>query len=135
MITGMKRLAFALCSAAAAVLAAGAAAATMSPVFGAHLSGMGEHGLVNFHAKPAHHDLCWTFDLKTKGITSASVRDKHGMIVAKLGGAYRATGCAMVAAKSLTLLETNPTKYVVWVDTKGHPGDLRGKLVRGMVHM
>jgi hypothetical protein len=24
---------------------------------------------------------------------------------------------------------------VVWVDTKGHPGDLRGKLFAGMAHM
>jgi len=131
----MKRLAPALTAAAALALAGAASAATMSPVFGAHLSGMGEHGLVNFHVKPAHHDLCWTFELKTKGVTAASVRDAHGMIVARLGGAYKATGCAMVAAEALTLLETNPTKYTVWVDTKGHPGDLRGKLVRGMVHM
>ncbi len=120
----------------AAVLAiAGTAAAAMSPVFGAHLSGMGEHGLVNFHAKPAHHELCWTFDLSTKGITRASIRDAHGMVVAKLGTKYKKKACAMVAPKALTLLETNPTKYRVWVDTKGHPGDLRGKLVRGMVHM
>lgn len=122
---------------ATVVLAAAgiAAAGTVSPVFGARLSGMGEHGIVNFHAKPAHHELCWSFDLKTKGITRASIRDAHAMVVAKLGRAYTKSGCAMIAPKALTLLERNPTRYWVWVDTKGHPGDLRGKLIRGMIHM
>jgi hypothetical protein len=129
----MKRAVLGLAATAALAAAGVAAADTMSPVFGARLSGMGEHGIVNFHARPAHHDLCWTFRLAAKGVTAASIRDSHGMVVAKLG-AYRKSGCAMVAARALTLLEANPTKYSVWVDTKGHPGALRGKLVRGMVH-
>jgi hypothetical protein len=34
----------------------------------------------------------------------ATVRDKHGMTVARLGHLYRAKGCAMVAEMSLQLL-------------------------------
>jgi hypothetical protein len=111
------------------------ALATMHPVFGATLSGMGEHGVVNFHSYSAQSKLCWTFDLTTKGITGASIRDGHGMSVAKLGTTYRAKSCANVSPKALRLLESRPASYFVWVDTKGHPGDLRGKLTAGMVHM
>jgi hypothetical protein len=111
------------------------ALATMHPVFGARLSGMGEHGVVNFHSYATQSKLCWTFDLATKGITGASIRDAHGMTVAKLGGSYRAESCAKVSPKALAVLESKPGSYFVWVDTKGHPGDLRGKLAAGMVHM
>jgi hypothetical protein len=131
MKAALVTLLVAACLAAAGIACAG----TASPVFGARLSGMGEHGIVNLRAKPAHHELCWSFDLHTKGVTHASLRDAHGMVVAKLGTAYARNGCAMVAPKALALVEHNPTKYWVWVDTKGHPGDLRGKLVRGMIHM
>ena len=117
------------------VLALVLASATMHPVFGARLSGMGEHGVVNFHSYSARSELCWTFELATKGITGASIRDGHGMAVAKLGTTYSAKSCAKVAPKALQLLESKPGSYFVWVDTKGHPGDLRGKLVPGMVHM
>jgi hypothetical protein len=128
--------ALALC--AAAVAAAGtsvAAADTMHPVLGARLAGMGEHGVVNIDVKSAHHELCWTFDIPTKAPTAASVRDAHGMIVAKLGAKYAKKGCAMTPAKALDLIDQSPAKYSVWVDTKGHPGDLRGKLFAGMAHM
>ena len=111
------------------------ALATMHPVFGARLSGMGEHGVVNLHSYATQSKLCWTFDLATKGITGASIRDAHGMSVAKLGTTYRAKSCAKVSPKALELLESRPASYFVWVDTKGHPGDLRGKLAAGMVHM
>ena len=41
----------------------------------------------------------------------------------------------MVAKTAVTLIETSPTKYRVWVNTKGHPGELRGALFVGMAHM
>jgi hypothetical protein len=79
--------------------------------------------------------LCWRFSIPTKGATAASIRDAHGMVVAKLGRRYSKKGCAMVSVKALRLLDTKPAKYSVWVDTKAHPGDLRGKLSAGMAHM
>ncbi len=107
----------------------------MHPELGAKLAGMGEHGVVNLQSTAAKGRLCWTFDLKTTGITGASIRDAHGMIVARLGTAYKAKSCATVATKALDLIESKPGSYWVWVDTKGHPGDLRGKLFAGMAHM
>ena len=73
--------------------------------------------------------------MPTTGITGASIRDSHGMVVAKLGMAYKAKSCAKVSKKALTLIESKPGSYRVWVDTKGHPGDLRGKLFAGMAKM
>ena len=90
---------------AGAVLALGAGSAladTMHPTLGAKLSGMGEHGIVNLQSKSAKGQLCWTFDVMTTGITGASVRDAHGMTVAKLGSMYKPKGCAMVPMKALT---------------------------------
>jgi hypothetical protein len=109
--------------------------ATMHPVFGATLSGMGEHGVVNFHSYASQSKLCWTFELATKGITGASIRDSAGMKLATLGSGYSAKSCAKVSPKALASLESKPGSYFVWVDTKGHPGDLRGKLSAGMAHM
>jgi sulfite reductase beta subunit-like hemoprotein len=57
------------------------------------------------------------------------------MVVAKLGTRYSKKGCAMAPVKAIGLLGKSPAKYTVWVDTKGHPGDLRGKLFAGMAHM
>jgi hypothetical protein len=57
------------------------------------------------------------------------------MIVARLGHMYRAKGCAMVPKQSLALIESKPSRYRVWVATKGHPGELRGRLHAGMAHM
>jgi hypothetical protein len=121
-----------------AVVALGAGTAradTMHPVLGARLSGMGEHGVVNFQSMAAKGRLCWSFSLQTKGITGASIRDSAGMVVAKLGSGYRPKGCSAVTAKALSTIDAKPARYVVWVDTKGHPGDLRGKLMAGMAHM
>jgi hypothetical protein len=130
----MKALVVAV--AAAAVLGAGAARAdTMHPVLGARLAGMGEHGVVNFQSMAAKGRLCWTFSLSTKGVTGASIRDHAGMVVAKLGSAYTAKSCSAVTKKALGLIESKPGSYTVWVDTKGHPGDLRGRLFAGMAHM
>jgi hypothetical protein len=117
-------------------LGAGAAQAdTMHPVLGAKLAGMGEHGVVNLQSMAAKGRLCWTFTLQTKGVTGASIRDSAGMVVAKLGPGYTPKGCGSVTAKALSSIDAKPAAYVVWVDTKGHPGDLRGKLMAGMAHM
>jgi hypothetical protein len=127
--------------ATAAVVAVGliaipvATAGMMHPTLGAKLSGMGEHGIVNLQAHAAKHQLCWTFQLSMMHATGATVRDKSGMIVARLGHMYRAKGCAMVPTKSLAKIETKPANYWVWVATKGHPGELRGQLHAGMAHM
>jgi hypothetical protein len=107
----------------------------MHPELGARLAGMGEHGIVNLQSNAATGRLCWTFELKGTGLTVASIRDAHGMIVAKLGSAYTAKGCASATKKALELIESQPASYWVWVGTKAHPGDVRGRLHAGMVHM
>jgi hypothetical protein len=133
----MRLKTFAAATAAAAALAVVplATAATMHPELGAHLSGMGETGVVNLTAHSKGHRLCWKFQLHLMHPLAATVRDKSGMIVTRLGHMYRAKGCAMVPTKSLQLIETKPGHYWVWVATKGHPGELRGKLFAGMAHM
>ncbi len=126
----------AVAAGAAIALGSGVALAdTMHPELGAKLSGMGEHGIVNLQSNAAKGKLCWTFELTTKGITGASIRDAHGMKVAELGMHYTAKSCDAVATKALDLIESKPGAYWVWVDTKGHPGELRGKLFAGMAHM
>jgi hypothetical protein len=122
-------------AATAAIGVGSARGDTMHPVLGARLAGMGEHGIVNFQSMAAKGRLCWTFSLSTKGVTGASIRDSAGMVVAKLGSGYAAKSCSAVTKTALALIETKPAKYTVWVDTKGHPGDLRGKLFAGMAHM
>ena len=132
----MRSIGFAvLCAVAALAGATAAQADTMHPQLGARLSGMGEHGVVNLQSDSTKGRLCWTFDVSTRGITGASVRDSAGMVVARLGTAYRPKSCAAVSAKALALIESKPAGYMVWLDTKGHPGDLRGKLFAGMAHM
>jgi hypothetical protein len=130
-----KRSAVAAALAAALIAIPVAAAGMMHPTLGAKLSGMGEHGIVNLQAHATKHELCWTFQLTMMHASGATVRDKAGMIVARLGDMYRAKGCAMVKAKSLAVIESKPGNYWVWVATKGHPGELRGKLFAGMAHM
>jgi hypothetical protein len=129
------KTALAATAVAAAFGGTAALAGTMHPELGARLQGMGEHGIVNLTLKQSHHEICWTFDIPTKGPTGASVRDAHGMTVAKLGSRYAKKGCAMVPAAAISRIETAPKRYRVWVDTKGHPGDLRGTLFVGMAHM
>jgi hypothetical protein len=132
-----KILAAAALLATAAMLAAAstANASMMHPTLGARLSGMGEHGIVNLQSHAAKNQLCWKFELSVMHVLGATVRDKSGMIVARLGHMYRAHGCAMVPKAALDKLESTPGRYWVWVATKGHPGDLRGKLFAGMAHM
>ena len=115
--------------------AAGATIRSMHPVLGAKLAGMGEHGIVNLHSYAAKGRLCWTFDVPTKGVLQASIRDAHGMKVAELGMHYTKKGCHVVGKKALQLIEAHPARYRVWIDTKGHPGDLRGTIFVGMAHM
>jgi hypothetical protein len=130
-----KRLAAAAVAAAALAVVPIAAAGMLHSELGAHLSGMGETGIVNLTAHPKTHRLCWRFQLHTMHVLRATVRDKHGMRVASLGRMYRAKGCAMVPKMSLQLIEENPGHYWVWVATKSHPGELRGRLHAGMAHM
>jgi hypothetical protein len=112
-----------------------ATAGMMHPELAARLSGMGEHGIVNLQAHAAKSQLCWKFELTLMHAVGATIRDKAGMTVARLGHRYRAQGCAMVPKKSLALIESKPGRYWVWVATRGHPGELRGRLFAGMAHM
>jgi hypothetical protein len=120
----------------AAALGAGAAsAAEMHPALTAKLSGMGEHGTVNVTSNATTGKLCWTFDLMTHGVTGASIHDTAGMVVAKLGPAYKAKSCTTVSPTAVRMIQSKPGAYVVWVDTKGHMGELRGRLSAAMAHM
>lgn len=130
-----KRLVAAVAVAAALVVVPLAAAAMMHPKLAARLSGMGEHGVVNLQAHAQQHELCWNFDLNVMHPLGSTIRDAHGMVVAHLGHMYRAKGCAMVPKQSLALIETKPGRYWVWVATKNHPGELRGRLFAGMAQM
>ena len=131
----LQRLAAAAVAAAALAVVPLATAGMMHPELGARLSGMGDHGIVNLQAHALKHELCWKFELSTMHVVGATVRASDGMIVAHLGHMYRAKGCAMVKAKSLVLIESTPRRYWVWVATKDHPGELRGRLQAGMAHM
>jgi hypothetical protein len=131
----MRTLLVSAVAVAALAVSSAAVAGGMHPALAAHLSGMGEHGFVNFTSHATEGKLCWTFHVPTKGATSASIRDTHGMVVAHLGMHYAAKACSAVPKRALDLIEAAPAKYVVWVDTKAHPGDLRGKLFAGMAHM
>jgi hypothetical protein len=133
----MRAMLLAVVVAAAAALAAAsvAGAGMMHPDLGARLSGMGHHGVVNLQSHMKKGRLCWKFDLHVTELERASIRDAQGMVVARLGKTYKPKGCTMAAKKALRLIESKPGRYVVWVDTKGHPGELRGKLHAGMAHM
>ena len=120
-----------------AFAAATAAAAAMHPELAAHLSGMGEHGIVNLQVKSKTNQVCWTFDLPTtKNITGTSIHTGTSkVVVLKLGKTYTVKGCAKADPMVVEHLEAKPGTYWVCVDTKGHPGELRGKLFAGMAHM
>ena len=132
---GSKRFAAAIVVAAALAAVPVATAGMMHPALGAHLSGMGEHGIVNLQSHAAKGRLCWKFQLNVMHPLGSTIRDKGGMIVARLGHMYSVKGCAKVSKKALRMIESKPGSYQVWVATKGHPGDLRGKLFAGMAHM
>jgi hypothetical protein len=124
-------------AAALALTAATASAMGMHPNLGARLSGMGEHGVVNLHVTAKSGKLCWTFDMGSMGgFTRASIHvGQTKRVLLHLGMHYTKKGCTKASAMTLQHLESTPAKYAVWVDTKGHPGDLRGKLFAGMAHM
>jgi len=127
---------FVTTAALTAALGCGAAsAAMMHPELGAKLSGMGMSGVVNLQSNTTKDQLCWTFTLAASGITGASIRDAAGMSVVKLGSMYTKKGCATASKMALDELESKPGSYHVWVDTKDHPGDLRGTLFAGMAEM
>jgi hypothetical protein len=121
---------------AIAAVVPAATAATVHTELAAHLSGMGEHGIVNLRLKQKAGEVCWTFDLKTKGITGSSIHvGTSAVVLLKLGKTYSAKGCTKAEAMVIEHLGTKPSSYWVFVDTNGHPGDLRGKLFAGMAHM
>ena len=110
--------------------------AGMHPQLAARLAGMGEHGIVNLTVNAKGKKLCWTFDVPTKGITGAAIRTRaKGTVLVRLGTTYTKKDCTTTSEMSLEHLESSPAKYSVWIDTKGHPGDLRGVLFAGMAHM
>jgi len=127
----------ALAAATLALAAAGASASTMNSTLGARLSGMGEHGTVNLQVTASSGKLCWTFDISSvKGPTRATIHTgQSGVTLLELGMDYTKTGCAKESAMTLEHLESKPGAYSVWVDTKTHPGEVRGTLFAGMAHM
>lgn len=128
----MRRKSFAGLAALAGALAltgAGAAAAMMHSQLTAHVTGMGEHGTVNLHVTSAPGKVCWTFNMPMVKATAASVHTgQNGAKLFELGMHYSQHGCMAESAMTLEHLETTPGKYWVWVDTKGHMGELRGEL-------
>ena len=52
----------------------------------------------------------------------AAAAEMHPALTAKLSGMGR-------------MIQSMPGSYVVWVDTKGHMGELRGTLAASMSHM
>ncbi|MGE5274702.1 MAG: hypothetical protein ACM3QU_13215 [Verrucomicrobiota bacterium] len=110
--------------------------AGMHPQLAARLAGMGEHGIVNLTVNRKGKKLCWTFDVPTKGITRAAIHTRaKGTVLVRLGTTYAKKGCTTASEMTLEHLESAPARYSVWIDTKGHPGDLRGMLFAGMAHM
>jgi hypothetical protein len=125
----------ALAGATLALAATGASATAMHTEFGGHLSGMGEHGTVNLHVTSGK--LCWAFDIPTvKGPTRATIHTgASGPVLLELGMDYTKSGCVKESMMTLEHLEAKPGAYSVWVDTKAHPGEVRGTLLSGMVSM
>ena len=106
-----------------------------TPSSGRSSSGMGEHGIVNFQSQRDEGAALLDVRRDDEGDHGRVDPRRAGMVVAKLGSAYKAKSCAMVAKKALDLIESKPGSYRVWVDTKGHLGELRGTLFAGMAHM
>jgi CHRD domain len=128
----MRRKSFAGLAALAGALAlsgAGAFASMMHSQLTAHLSGMGEHGTVELQVTSTTGKVCWTFNMPSVTATGASVHTgQNGTKLFELGMHYSQHGCMTESAMTLEHLEAAPGKYWVWVDTKGHMGELRGQL-------
>jgi hypothetical protein len=132
-----KRLlvAAALFAAALALNGSLASASMMHPRLAARLSGMGAHGTVNIEV--VRGGICWRFDLPgVAHVTRASIhRGQRGAMRAELGMRYRRSGCEKISAMTLDQLKARPAAFWVWVDTKGHRDDLRGRLHAGTARM
>jgi len=128
---------FAALGATLALTAAFASASMMHPRLAAKLSGMGDHGSVNLTLTATKGKICWKFDLPmVSHITSTSIHSgQSGAMLLELGMHYTKSGCEKASAMTLEHLEAKPKSYWVWVNTKGHPGDLRGQVYAGMTHM
>jgi hypothetical protein len=136
-MTGRPTAVIAVAGATFALAAAGASASAMGHKVGARLSGMGEHGIVNLEVAPGSGKLCWTFDIPAlKGATRATIHaGRTGAVLLELGMHYAKTGCTKESRMTLEHLESKPGGYSVWVDTKAHPGELRGALFAGTAEM
>jgi hypothetical protein len=115
--------------------AAVASASMMHPQLGANLSGMGDHGTANIQI--ANGGICWKLHLPmASDATRVSIHSgSGGAMLLEFGMSYKPSGCEKSPAMTLQHLETKPGQYSVWVDTKGHPGELRGRLFAGHAHM
>lgn len=111
--------------------------AAMHPQLGARVAGMGEHGIANLQVRSKSGRICWTFELPSSlHATASSIHTGlNGALLVRLGKTYAPKGCTKAEAMVLEHLESNPALYAIFVDTKGHPGELRGKLFAGMAHM
>lgn len=120
-----------------ALAATGASASSMTSELGAHLAGMGDKGTVNLKVTSGAGKLCWSFDVpKLMGATRATVNVGTGSaVLVELGMHYTKSGCEKESKMALGHLAAKPAAYSVWIDTKGHPGDLRGKLHAGVASM
>ena len=110
----------------AAIIAA-AAGATLALAVVASASSMTE----------ATGKVCWTFDVPMlEGATRATVNvGQSATVLFELGMDYSKAGCATESKMTLQHLEAKPSAYSVWVDTKAHPGEVRGALFAGMASM
>jgi len=130
-----RPLGFAAAVAPLLLTAAVASASMMHPQLGANLSGMGDHGTANVQI--ANGKICWRLNLPmASDATRVSIHSgSGGAMLLQFGMSYKRSGCEKSAAMTLQHLATSPGKYWVWVDTKGHPGELRGRLFAGTAHM
>jgi hydroxymethylglutaryl-CoA reductase len=130
----IKSGAVAAIAAVAALLTTGATAAMMTTHLHASLSGMGDHGTVKLTVNTDAKRLCWTLTVPmVRGITGASIHTgSSSATLVELGMHYAARGCETEPAMTLEHLAASPKTYYVWLNTKGHPGDLRGQLHSGM---
>ena len=124
-------------AAASAALATAASGAMMHPELGAHLSGMGDHGVANLQISQSSGKLCWTLDVPSSlGATLASIHTgSNGPTLLELGMHFAKSGCEKEPSMTLEHLEARPRSYSVWINTKAHMGELRGTLFAGMAHM
>jgi acetyl-CoA carboxylase carboxyltransferase component len=127
----------AVAGAAFALAATGASATAMTATLGAHISGMGDKGTVNLKVTESTDKLCWTFDIPTlMGTTRATINTGTGStVLVELGMDYTKSGCEKESTMTLEHLVAKPAAYSVWVDTKAHPGELRGTLSAGAASM